>query len=170
MHFEPVYSTRATRFRQKKTRRKFFIAHFFQYGVDRSKHNSKKHRWCHTDRTVTVNIPGENQPYHYQDGRDIAKKTDIYSFSTTVYSLLPVLSIFFNKVSSAITFLCVKLVDRGWCRQKRMAAEKKSIKNFRAVAPTIREILPIKEIMLRNFVKLTFAGFSNFDPTFMNSK
>ena len=80
------------------------------------------------------------------------------------------LSIFFNKVSSAITFLCVKLVDRDWCHRKRMAEEEKSIKNFRAVAPTILEILPKKEIMLANFVKLTLPGFSNFDRIFMNSK
>ena len=80
------------------------------------------------------------------------------------------LSIFFNKVSSAITFLCVRLVDHGRCHRKRMAEEKKSIKIFRAVAPTILEILLKKEIMLVNFFKLTLAGFSNFDPTFMNSK
>ena len=58
----------------------------------------------------------------------------------------------------------------NWCRQKRMAEEKKSIKNFKAVAPTVLEILPIKEIMLVKKVEPTFAGFSNFDPTFMNSK
>ena len=170
MHFEPVYSTRATRFRPKKTRRKFFIAHFFQYEVDRSEHNSKKHCQYHTDRTVTVDIPGENQPYHYQDGWDIAEKPTFIPFSVTVYSVFPVLSIFFNKVSSAITFLCVKLVNRKWCRRKRMAEENKSIKNFRAVAPIILEILRKKEIMLVNFFKLILAGVSNFDSTFMNSK
>ena len=51
-----------------------------------------------------------------------------------------------------------------------MAKEKKSIKNFRAVAPTVLEILPKKEIMLVIFFKLTLAGFSNFDPIFINSK
>ena len=51
-----------------------------------------------------------------------------------------------------------------------MAKEKKSIKNFRAVAPTVLEILPIEENMLSKKVKPTSAGFCNFDPTSMNSK
>ena len=80
MHFEPVYSTRATRFRRKKTRRKFFYNTFLHYGVDSSKHDSKKYRRYHTDQTVTVDIPGENQPHHYQDGRDIAEKPTFIPF------------------------------------------------------------------------------------------
>ena len=51
-----------------------------------------------------------------------------------------------------------------------MAKEKKSIKNFRAVALNALEILPIKENMLSKKVKPTSAGFCNFDPTFINSK
>ena len=51
-----------------------------------------------------------------------------------------------------------------------MDKEKKSIENFRAVAPTIRGILSIEGIMRVKKAELTLAGFSNFDPTFMNSK
>ena len=80
------------------------------------------------------------------------------------------LSFFFNKASPAITFLCVKLVDRDYHRRNSTAEENKSIKNFRAVTLTVLEILPIKEIMRDKNVELTFAGFSNFEPTFMNSK
>ena len=97
------------------------------------------------------------------------KNRHLFLFNNCIFAS-PCAFHFFNKVSSAITFLCVKLVDRSRCHRKRMAKEKKSIKIFRAVAPTILEILLKKEIMLVNFFELTSAGFSNFDLIFINSK